>query len=534
MSRRVSFAILSLLILGAFSFSPAAARKSAEERPQHFKKWLDEDVVYIITPEEKGIFRKLTTDEEREQFIEQFWQRRDPNPLTVDNEFKIEHYRRIAYANDHYQSGKAGWKTDRGHIYILFGPPNEIQTNPSGHVYNRDMNQGGGHTTTFPYEVWFYRNIEGIGSGVEIEFVDASMSGEYRMAISPEEKDALLYASGTGNTLLEEMGYENREDRIRNMGIKNVSGNTMFRWGELNHAMDRYTQFFQLRRPPEIQFKDLQQLVNTKISYSILPADLNWDYIQLSPGRFMIALTLGLPNSALGFKEIGLDRHQAKVEVYGLIQSLSGKIVYEFEDTIVKELSTAQLTNPRGTGNSLYQRSAPMIPGRFKLTVVLKDTKTGNTSVLERSFHLPAPPENALFTSSLFIGDRVTPAGKGELLTDPFILEGNLKLYPNVGHKIRNGTSVSGYIEVYNLAVDEKTLKPDWDISVELFRGDQPVDYPRESISQMFPIFKGDKLVLFWIQSLKLQEAGPYDLKVSVTDKIRGHTASASSNVNVY
>jgi GWxTD domain-containing protein len=494
-------------------------------------------VAYIITSQEKDVFSLLTTDEERDQFVEQFWARRDPDPRTADNEFRVEHYRRIAYANDHFVSGKPGWKTDRGRLYIQFGPPDEIHHYPTGHVYNRDLKEGGGHTTTHPYEVWFYRHLDGIGSGIEIEFVDASLSGEYRMALSPEEKDAMLFVSGAGNTLLEELGYETREDRVRNMGIQDVSGANMFRWGELNHVFERYQTFFQLRQPPEIRLKDLRQMVDTKISYSLLPLDFNWHFIQLSPGAFMAAVTVSVPNAALTFQERAGDRRQARAEIYGLVQTLSGKLVYEFEDVLASELPAAVFTRPQGAGHSLYQRNIPLVPGRFKLTLVIKDAASGNASVLERALIIPAPgAADVLATSSLIIGDRVTPAGREEFLTDPFVLEGNLKIYPNVSGRVRNGTSVAGYIEVYNAAVDGQSLRPDCAVTIDLYRNGQPSRVSEDTISKVFPIFKGDKLVLFWMQTLRVPDAerGEYDLRVSIHDKIRGANAVAAARLSIY
>src|SRR3954468_13794132 len=137
-------------------------RKKREEKLRKeletpYKKWLNEDVVYIITDEERQAWKRLATDEEREQFIEQFWLRRDPTPDTAENEFKEEHYRRIAYANEHYAAGMPGWKTDRGRIYITFGPPTSIDSHPMGGPYQRSPEEGGGSTTTFPFEVWRYR-----------------------------------------------------------------------------------------------------------------------------------------------------------------------------------------------------------------------------------------------------------------------------------------------------------------------------------------------------------------------------------------
>ena len=174
------------------------ARNESKEIKKAYKDWIDKDVAYIITSEEKKAFFKLKTDEEREQFIEAFWRRRDPDPDTEENEYREEYYERIAYANEHFASGIPGWKTDRGRIYITFGKADSVESHPSGGQYDRPSYEGGGSTSTYPFEIWFYRYIEGVGSGIEIEFVDPTGTGEYRIARSPNEKDALLFVPGAG------------------------------------------------------------------------------------------------------------------------------------------------------------------------------------------------------------------------------------------------------------------------------------------------------------------------------------------------
>src|SRR5690242_21907215 len=190
--------------------------KLRKELETPYKKWLNEDVVYIITDEERQAWKRLATDEEREQFIEQFWLRRDPTPDTAENEFKEEHYRRIAYANERYASGIPGWKTDRGRIYITYGPPDEIEDHSSGGMYERPPEEGGGSTSTFPFQQWRYRYIEGIGNNIIIEFVDPTMSGEFRMTMDPSEKDALLYVPGAGLTMMEQLGLSDKTQRFNN------------------------------------------------------------------------------------------------------------------------------------------------------------------------------------------------------------------------------------------------------------------------------------------------------------------------------
>ncbi|MCX6620447.1 MAG: GWxTD domain-containing protein, partial [Acidobacteria bacterium] len=221
--------------------------KLRKELETPYRKWLNEDVGYIITDEERATLKRLATDEEREQFIEQFWLRRDPSPDTAENEFKEEHYRRIAYANERYASGIPGWKSDRGRIYITFGPPDEIESHPSGGSYERPYEEGGGTTSTYPFEKWRYRWIEGVGSDINIEFVDPTMTGEYRMTMDPSEKDALLMVPGAGLTLMEQMGMSTKTDRFSRTDGTRLGTGTMPLPNRMNQ-FERLEQFAKLQK----------------------------------------------------------------------------------------------------------------------------------------------------------------------------------------------------------------------------------------------------------------------------------------------
>src|SRR5918994_7635777 len=262
-------AMILSFVVGASSFAVAQSQKQSQdptEKPRNvkpelkkaYKDWLDKDVTYIITDEEKKAFKKLATDDERERFIEEFWRRRDPDPDTDENEFKEEYYERIAYANEHFSSGIPGWKTDRGRIYIMYGKPDGRETHPMGGAYERPSYEGGGSTTTYPFEVWFYRYIAGVGSGIEVEFVDPTGSGEYRIARSPAEKDALLHVPGAGLTLSEQLGLETKADRVAygSMGIG------MANWQrEADNPFTRLQLLADLSRPPAIKNKEMADLI---------------------------------------------------------------------------------------------------------------------------------------------------------------------------------------------------------------------------------------------------------------------------------
>src|SRR6266571_9318084 len=204
---------LALVVHPAWAGLPQGKQGKKEAKTDYYKKWLEEDVFYIISAEEKAVFSKLTTPEERDQFIEQFWARRDPDPNTSANEFKEEHYRRLQYANERFAAGKPGWRTDRGRFYIKFGKPNDVETHAGG-AYVRRPYEGGGMTSTFPFERWTYRHIDGVGDNIEVEFVDSSMSGNYELAMDADEKDAFFNVAGWGNTWAEQDGTLSRSDRV--------------------------------------------------------------------------------------------------------------------------------------------------------------------------------------------------------------------------------------------------------------------------------------------------------------------------------
>jgi len=266
------------------------AKALKQELSKTYKKWLDEDVIYIISDEERKAFKQLSNDEERDQFIEAFWQRRDPTPDTEENEFKEEHYRRIEYANEHFAAGIPGWKSDRGQMYIKFGPADEIESHPSGGSYDRPMEEGGGSTSTFPFEDWRYRYLEGVGQEVIIEFVDTCMCGDYHMTIDRSEKDALLYTPNGGSTLYEQMGMSTKAQRF-NGGMERL-GPGPDSSSLQSKEFDRLEQFSKLQAPPPVKFKDLEEVVSHKISVNLMPFDVRADFVRVTGDTVLVPFTV--------------------------------------------------------------------------------------------------------------------------------------------------------------------------------------------------------------------------------------------------
>src|SRR6202166_752410 len=314
-------------------------KRTLKELDSAYRQWLTEDVTYIISPEERNAFLQLDTNEEREQFIEQFWLRRSSNPDLPDNDFKEEHYRRIAYANDHYASGIPGWKTDRGRMYIMWGPADEVDSHPTGGTYDRPMEEGGGSTTTYAWESWRYRYMEGIGENVIWEFVDPSGSGEYHLTMDPSEKDALLHVPGAGLSLLESMGMASKTDRFTRSDGTNLPtslGGTPSSMDEFN----RLEQYSKACRPPAVKYKDLEALVTARIVRDQVHFAYRTDFLKVTNDTVLVPVTIQIPNNQLSFdSKDGV--HSATMNIFGRVSTLTGRVVQTFEDPVSRVFPTS-------------------------------------------------------------------------------------------------------------------------------------------------------------------------------------------------
>src|ERR1700685_1156525 len=335
-----------------------------KELDSQYRKWLDEDVVYIISPEERSAFLHLATNEEREQFIEQFWQRRNPDPDSADNTFKEEHYRRIAYVNEHFSSGIPGWKTDRGRIYIMWGPADEIESHPSGGSYERPAEEGGGETSTYPFEDWRYRYLEGIGENVILEFVDPTMSGEYHLTMDPSEKDALLMVPGAGLTQMESMGLASKTARFNNTdGTHDAAPLGMA--PESANEFSRLDLYAKIQQAPPVKFKDLEAVVTSRLVRDQIKFDYRFYFLRITSETVLVPIPVQIPTGQLSFQEKqGVD--SATVNLFCRVTSLSGRMVNTFEDNVRRDVPSALLQQSLATA-SIYQKAIPLSPGLYRL-----------------------------------------------------------------------------------------------------------------------------------------------------------------------
>jgi len=509
------------------------ARKQKElerELAGPWKKWLNEDVVYIITDEEKQAFKRLKTDDERQQFVEAFWQRRDPTPDTEENEYKEEHYRRIAYANDHFASGIPGWKTDRGMIYIKYGPPDEIDSHPSGGSYERPIEEGGGETSTFPFEDWRYRYIDGVGSNIMIEFVDTTMSGEYHISLDPEEKDALLYVPGAGLTLSEQMGLSDKTQRFtRTDGTHLGTGND-----PLPESMNEFTRletYANLQKAPVIKFKDLEAVVNSTIRYNTLPMQVRADYIRVTDATVLTNLTLLFKNNDLNYAT--KDKvSKATINLYGRITSLTRKPVNWFEDTVSAEVPSEMLQQAM-TGSQIYSKTIPLAPGTYRLNIVAKDVVGNTMNNFEMALTVPHYDEDQLGASSVILADEIERVPTKSIGAGPFVIR-STKVRPRVGDIFKKEESMGIYTEFYNLGMDEKTKKPEGTIQYAVVNDatNQTVMSMTEDLNAI-PNASPFLVTVEKMVSLKSLQPGKYTLKLTVNDKLKNQTLTPSAQFTV-
>lgn len=485
------------------------SRKVTEEVKDVYKKWLSNDVAYIITGDEKKAFKALKTDEERENFIENFWRRRDPDPDTEENEYREQYYERIAYANEHYASGIPGWKTDRGRIYITFGKPDEIETHPTGGAYDRPSYEGGGSTTTYPFEVWFYRHLDSVGEGVEVEFVDPTGTGEYRIANNPNEKDAMLNVPGAGLTTAEELGLSSKGDRISGIGNQNYSR-------EQDNPFRRMEIINNLSRPPQVKFSDLQTTLGDSgvIDNNPLDFDMRVDFFRQSDDRVITAFTVQASNKELTFEDTG-GLKTARMNIFGRIMAVSGKRSGIFEDSVTTSATAQELIDAKDR-KSVYQKAIALTPGTYKVDVVVRDVGTGNKGIRSIGFTVPRYDENKLATSTLILASTLRSTTERDI-GGSFVI-GAAKVIPNLAGVYKRGQDVGIYMQVYNTGIDQTTLRPAVDVTYVLMKDGKEVLNQAENWEGLSD--SGQRLTLARLIPTNTLATGDYEIKIKIKDRV--------------
>lgn len=538
---------VSALAVGARQDSPQASseqKKAAKEKKKSnsalykeldtpYKKWLDEDVAYIITPEERDTFLHLQTNEERETFIEAFWQRRNPNPDSPDNTYKDEIYRRIAYANEHFASGIPGWKTDRGRIYITWGPPDERDEHTAGEQWDRPMDQGGGTTTTYAYENWRYRYLAGYNGdhqeNVEFEFVDPTGTGEFHLTMDPSEKDALLNVPGAGLTMPEQMGIADKSMRFSNPDGTHLAGQGegVSQGSELNEfsRLENYAAAFQ---PPPVKLPE--ELVTHNLIRNTLKFDYMEDFLRITSDTVMVPITIQIPRRQLLFVEKdGVAR--AHADVFGRITTLTGRTITTFDDPVEVDAPASTLQATQAI-QQIYQKQVPLSPGLYALDLVVKDTNSANVGVVDTRLAVPQFKEDELNASSLILARQITPVSYKDIGLGQFVL-GDVKVVPQMSRRFYQSEQMGIFLQVYNLKVDEKTNKPDVSVQYRVMRDKDPNPVLKFDLGADKLPAHGEEMTLQDALTLGSLPPGDYKLEVVITDNLAKQSITPAQNFTV-
>ena len=501
-------------------------KKLAKELNPDDTNWLLNEVPDIITDAERRAFLELGTEEEREQFKEIFWRDRNPEPESPVNSVREEHYRRLAYADEHFASGIAGRKTDRGRIYIIWGPPDEIESHPTGGTYDRPPEQGGGSTSTYPWELWRYRHLEGIGENIEIEFVDATGSGEYRMALDPCEKDALVHVPGAGSSLSELLGRSSKAGRFTNsngttcpmpLGSQSASMNEF-------DAMDRY---FRVQRPPE-RFKDLEEKVSSRIVHNQIHMDYRIDFLRVTSNTVLVPITVQVPNSDLSFQS-KQGVHSAVLNVYGRIKTPGGVVVQTFEDVISRDfpeslfLSSLSLT-------SIYQKSVPLRSGLYRLDVVIKDTLSGKIGVFNTALRVPRFEDGKLDASSLILADQIEKVASSQTGAGQFVLN-SYKVRPRLSQQFSSTDKLGIFLQLYNLKLDDSLHKTSVSVAYRITKDQQEVWRAVETADHLHQ--GGEQLTIERMIPVASLVPGRYTIEVTAIDLLTNETVIRTADFTV-
>jgi 5-hydroxyisourate hydrolase-like protein (transthyretin family) len=399
------------------------------------------------------------------------------------------------------------------------------------------MEEGGGETSTFPFEDWRYRYLEGIGQEVIIEFVDTCMCGDYHMTLDRSEKDALKYTPNAGLTLYEQMGMSSKADRFSGGGLEQLGAGPMSSSLQTKE-FDRLEQFAKLQAPPPVKFKDLEEIVNTKLITNLMPFDVRSDFVKVTGDTVLVPITIQMKYRDITFaNKDGVQR--GTVNIFGRVSTLTGRVVQTFEDTAQVDVP-AELLPRTAENSSVYWKALPLRPGRYKIEIAVKDVNGDRKGLWSRGIVVPEYSDDKLATSSLIVADQMEAVPTKDVSTGNFVI-GVTKVRPRVApadgkpalFKRNKDQKVNFWMQVYNLGVDEKTHKPSatFEFDIVNIATNKPVVQKTESTDTMGNV--GEQVTLQKsIASANLQP-GVYRIEIKVNDNISKQTIDPSATFAV-
>jgi GWxTD domain-containing protein len=404
-----------------------------------------------------------------------FWQRRDPTPDTIENEYRDEHYR-IVFANEQFASFTPGWRTDRGRFYIMYGPPDDIESHDSGGIYTSPF--GEQTIPKVPYEIWHYRHVEGLGDNVTLPFADICKGGDYRLTKSGGSH----YVAGGEGVIVPN------------------------------------------RRGPQVRFKDLEELVTHKIDARQIPFNVRTDFVKATDFTVMVPVTVRVRNRDITFARTS-EEERGAINIFGRVTTTSGWVVETFEDTVQAVVPHEMLAKviPEAT---FYQRLVLLRPGPYFLDIVLRDVNGDRVGTSRHRVQVPKYNEGELATSSLVLSDKMGVAsqenapGSGHFLVGTTYVRPMVPLAHGKPISFSRDQNVNVWLQVYELAVDQKTNKPSATVEYEVANvtNSKSVIHTVESVDHMGSI--GDQMTLKRMLPAMNLQPGAYKLRIKVKDNI--------------
>jgi len=421
---------------------PAAAQRAADLPPK-YRQWLDEEVFYIITPRERSVFLGLTSDRERNLFVDAFWKHRDPTPGTEANEFRDEHYRRLQYANRRFRGyGKPGWQTDRGKIYVLLGEP----------MTRREFM---GQETYFPAQIWSYQGIQGynLPDAFNLLFFQKNGVGDfvlYNPGVNGPWDLIPSYKGSIGDYESALYLIDLVEPELARATISLIPGETVMNFPSLSSAEmlhnidlyavkkveDKYAQkFAEFRDVVDVEYSTNYIDSNTVVKIFRDPSGTAWLHVALEPS-----------NLSLGEYE---GRVYTSINLNGILTDESGRTVYQFDKTIPLQLTGEQYARLRERPMD-FVKAFPVIPGKYRFSLIMKNTVSKEFTSAETTIEVPANP-GRLEISGLLLAFNAKPApAEGPARgVKPFVF-GDVQLYGQPGNSFISGDTLYAYFQVIN------------------------------------------------------------------------------------
>ncbi len=512
--KRLPFLFMSLFLIPPL-LSGAQKTKSINDLELQYRKWLQEEVVYIITPKEKEVFLQLESDRERNLFIEAFWNHRDPDPETPKNEFKEEHYRRINYANQYLgkDSPGPGWRSDMGRVYIILGEPKSIDKFEN-------------ITEVRPTIVWFYEGMAdyGLPSAFNVVFYKKDMGGEYVLysPIQAGPQNLLYNYEGDPTDYLTAYSkLMDIEPQIAGVSLSLVTGETT-----TGLTPSLASDILIASRIPSAPYKKVndsyaekllryKDIVEVEYTANYIDCDYSVRAIQDKSGTFFVHYLIEPKRLSLGQVQ---DKYRTNLDINGLISDAQGNTVYQFEKKIPLEINQEQLSKIKAKLFS-FQDMFPLVEGNYRLNLIMKNTVSKEFTSFDAEVKIPAT--STLQMSPLLLANRKVTDSDSQAKNKPFRF-GDIRLVPSPRNDFSSEDNLYLFFQVYGLTQD---LKENGSLEFAIFKGEEKV-YSKIKSLKDYPD------LTYFLEEYSLANSPPADyiVKVSLLDLEKNEVLAGQAN----